>query len=292
MPGSKLSPKANSQLKAPNASFSTRFTFKVLGEGAYGVVLAVTAIQGTTKVSLAFKVGEEDDIVKERQIAHSLLSKVPESKRKFFIRQHLSESQTRVLNYVKNLVKNDGADLFVQIRDKFNGEPIDVHGMEILGDDWITVNDMISDWNTQSDPPKSLIYAVGQMMRNARLAFETMWKAGFIHADAHSGNVMVNRKTGSVKIIDYGLMASVQSPLPPRVYLSNPTGLEKARIWFHKVSATGNLGKRRAWWSNFTWANHASFHPSTGTGMSAFLAEFQDNRKEVVMNGLRKRPRY
>ena len=50
-------------------------------------------------------------------------------------------------------------------------------------------------------------------IKQVRQAVMALWTSGYIHGDMHMGNILVNSKTGNIKIIDFGFMKkSVNTP--------------------------------------------------------------------------------
>lgn len=270
-----------------------------LGQGAYGFVISATTRHNNIRV--AIKIGDPDEITTEHKTFQKLHKNLSKENKRFFIRD-ADLRQELISEIVEEHVLFSQAPIFQRIRSRFP-RGVAMYPMEYLDPaKWMTVQDMLAKWH-QLREHRSLAGVVRAMLANARKAFETLFKAGFVHTDAHTGNVMVNKDTGAVKILDYGMMITVPK-LDKKVNLSNPQHLPIARHWFDEILRHRQIvvsEKTSWWWSDFTWINHDSFRTQTsnrarmkgvrGNEVAKRLTNARTSTQSVFKRWLRSVPR-
>ena len=183
---------------------------RILGSGAYGTVYEIP--RGKSKV--AFKVGKPDDIENELYFHTQIYSRLSKCCKKYFVKP-MSYKPSSIEELFETIRQTN-----VKIKKGFTAG----YAMEAING--IPLRSYLNALIQMKKKNTKEIYMITQQVR---AAFVCMWKLGYIHGDAHMGNILVTRGSNgpSVKIIDFGFVTQV-SPLRN----INSDTHENYKLWF------------------------------------------------------------
>jgi RIO-like serine/threonine protein kinase len=222
-----------------------------LNAGANGAVFRVDVFD---RSPFAIKIGRDPNIPSEKRIMqelHETYGHTPCGN--FFLRpvRVSSSTEKEILSELTNTHGNVLRSIGIGAN---NNHRKHFYFMELL-DNAMTMYEL--EQHAKGPIRKHLPSILSQIPK----AFECLFKAGFVHGDAHAQNVMVqyyrDMDLAQVKIIDYGLTRRV-TPLSQNVNVRTKHGMERARAWFRNAA---NLTKQERistvgfWSPNFTWVN-------------------------------------
>jgi hypothetical protein len=273
----------NAQTRTPS------ITIRALGVGAYGAVFRVQF--GSTAFAMKVPIDPtEPDIQKENHIMHDIARRAPPECKKYFVAPVPASVKQRLISRSNS---SNGSTLFETILTKiFKDLPTTLYAKGFVPSPSFTIpphgNVYLMEALDDAIEFRDLATAVKQRQQGHRVsqklafflkpeilksileqipkAFVCLFKLGWIHTDAHDGNIMIvpvppNSKnkewTVQVKIIDYGLFIMASTPLGKNVH-------DKSAIhrWFlRETSARPNVQNRNWWWPNMTWVNGKFFAP-------------------------------